>query len=154
MISTQLLKRYPYFAGVTEQRLIQIANNTEQHPFTAGEELCVEGAVATHFYILFSGEVEVVYHLGDNRRVIADTLLPGHAFGWSALIEPHRLTASCVGSKAGECLKIDGKALRQICQEDAECGCRISMELAKLLRDRLGALRVQLAAAQDSILVP
>ena len=148
MISTQILKRYPYFAGVNEDRLLQIANNTERHIFAAGEELCVEGASATHFFIIISGEVDVIYRLGDNRDVVADTLIPGDAFGWSALIAPHKLTASCIGLKAGECLRIEGAPLREICREDAECGCQISMELAKLLRNRLGALRVQLAAAQ------
>jgi CRP-like cAMP-binding protein len=91
--------------------------------------------------------VNIVYRLGDGRTVPADTLTSGDAFGWSAFVEPHRLTASCVANANGEYIRIDGEGLRRICKQNPAWGYRIALELCKLLRDRLSALRVRIAVA-------
>jgi CRP-like cAMP-binding protein len=146
MISTQLLRYHSYFSGLDEDQLLQIANISDRKQFEASDELFVEGAPATHFCILISGEVNIVYKLGDNRTVVADMLVKGDAFGWSALIKPHQMTASCVAHNKGEYIAIEAQALRLLCDANPACGCRIALELAELLRDRLSALRIQIAA--------
>ena len=146
MISTQLLKSYPHFSALSEDELVQIAKISDNRQFNTGDELFVEGAPATHFCLIKSGEVNIVYLLGDNRTVVADTLIKGDAFGWSALAEPHQMTASCVANKNGEYIAIEAYGLRQICNANPTCGYSIALELIKLLRDRLSALRVQIAA--------
>ena len=151
LISSQSLRYFPHFAGLNEEFLRQIALIGDQVKFEAGDELLVEGAPAIHFCLLISGAVDIVYTLGDNRTVVADTLVSGDTFGWSAFMEPHKLTASCVGSKNGEYIRIEGEGLRRICDENPECGYRVALELSKLLRDRLSALRVQIAAAQSAL---
>src|SRR5271157_1816763 len=140
MISTQLLRYYPHFSGLSEDYLAQIANISDRRQFKAGDELFIEGAPATHFCFIMSGEVNIVYTLGDNRTVVADALIKGDAFGWSALIEPHRMTASCVAKNNGEYIAIEAEGLRHLCDANPECGYRVALELAKLLRDRLSSL--------------
>jgi CRP/FNR family cyclic AMP-dependent transcriptional regulator len=151
LISSQSLRYFPHFAGLDDEYLRQIALISDKVKFEAGDVLFVEEALATHLCLLISGTVDIVYRLGDNRIVVADTLIAGDAFGWSALLEPHRLTATCVGSKNGEYLRIEGEGLRRICDEDPACGYRVVTELCKLLRDRLSALRIQIAAAQGAL---
>ncbi|MEW6401399.1 MAG: cyclic nucleotide-binding domain-containing protein [Chloroflexota bacterium] len=146
-ISTNSLRYFPHFSGLNEEDLRRIAGITERVEFEAGEELLVEGSVATHFCLLMSGEVQIVYRLGDNRTVAADVLVAGEAFGWSALLEPHRLTATCVGNRKGEYLRIEAESLRRLCEQNPNSGYRLALEISKLLRDRLSALRVQIAAA-------
>jgi len=148
MISTQLLLYYPHFSGLSGDYLVQIANISDRRQFKAGDELFVEGAPATHFCLIMSGEVNIVYRLGDDRIVNADTLIRGDAFGWSALVEPHRMTASCVANNNGEYIAIEAEGLRHICDANPACGYRVALGLAKLLRDRLSALRVQIAATR------
>ena len=77
MISTQLLRYYPHFSGLSEDYLLQISNISSKGQFKAGDELFVEGALATHFCLIMSGEVNIVYTLGDNRTVVADGLIKG-----------------------------------------------------------------------------
>lgn len=151
LISSQSLRYFPHFAGLNDEHLRQIALISDRVNFEAGDVLFVEEAFATHLCILISGTVDIVYRLGDNRTVVADTLIAGDAFGWSALLEPYKLTATSVGSKPGEYIRIEGEGLRIICDENPECGYRVTMELCKLLRDRLSALRVQIAAAQSAL---
>lgn len=147
MISTQFLRYFPHFSGLDEAALKTIANLSEAKRFHAGEEVLTEGNRATHFCLLREGEVDVVYRLGDGRTVGADTLRAGDAFGWSAFIEPHRLTASIVANTHGEYIRIEGGGLRALCEQNPAWGYRIALELCKLLRDRLSALRVRIAVA-------
>jgi CRP-like cAMP-binding protein len=148
MISTQLLRYYPHFAGLSEDQLLQIANISDSRQFKNGDELFVEGAPATYFCLIISGEVNIVYRLGDNRTVVADTLIKGDAFGWSALVEPHQMTASCLANNNGEYIAIEAEGLRRLCGANPEFGYRVALGLATLLRDRLSALRVQIAATR------
>jgi len=132
-----------------EAALGRIADAADLKAFEAGEELLAEGDHARHFCLIRAGEVDIVYTLGDGRTVVADTLRSGDAFGWSAFVEPHQLTATCVATTRGECLRIDGASLRQVCDEHPAWGYRLAQELCKLLRDRLSALRVRIAAGVE-----
>ncbi len=147
MIPTQVLRYYPHFSGLDEDALGKVANISDCMKFEAGEELFAEGDRATHFCLVRSGEVDIVYTLGDGQTVLADTLGIGDSFGWSAFVEPHRLTASCVANTRGECVRIEGEGLRRLCDEHPAWGYRIALELCKLLRDRLSSLRVRIAVA-------
>ena len=148
MISIEVLRQFPEFANLDDEELRSIAAISEQVTFAKGQEILREGNLADRKCLLLSGEVNVVYRLGDDRLVVADTLVRGDFFGWSALLEPHRLTATCVGNKPGEYLSIQADGLRRLCQEDAVVGRQVLQEVAKTLRDRLSALRVQIAASQ------
>ncbi len=148
MISPELLRSFPHFSGVSYECLKDIAMISRERTFDSGETLFNEGNVATHLCLLLSGEVSIVYRLGDNREVVADNLIKGDAFGWSAILEPHQLTASCRGAKSGKFIAIEAERLRQICAEDYACGYHIVRGVSKALRDRLSALRVQIAAGQ------
>lgn len=148
MISPELLRQFPHFANLDESELRSLASISDISAFTEGEEILREGNPADRVCLLLSGEVHVVYHLGDDRAVVADTLVRGDFFGWSGLLEPHQLTATCVGSKAGEFVGIQAAGLRALCDQDPLVGRQILREVAKTLRDRLSALRVQIAASQ------
>jgi CRP-like cAMP-binding protein len=145
MDSRELL-RYPYFAGLPQSALAQLSWISSIRPFKAGERLIEEGAPATHLLVVKSGEVDVVYKMGDGREVTAESVLAGDVIGWSALLEPFSLTATLVGRKDGELIALEGKKLRELCEMDTWLGYQLMIEIAKGLRDRLKGLRVQLAA--------
>ncbi|MCJ7566479.1 MAG: cyclic nucleotide-binding domain-containing protein [Anaerolineales bacterium] len=148
MISPELLRGFPHFSGVSYECLKDIAMISRERDFDPEETLFHEGNLATHLCLMLSGEVSIVYRLGDNREVVADNLIKGDAFGWSAILEPHQLTASCRGAKSGKFIAIEAEGLRRICDEDYACGYHIVRGVSKALRDRLSAMRVQIAAGQ------
>jgi len=148
MISAELLRQFPHFANLDDRELRSIASISEVVAFAEDEEILREGTPADRLCLLLSGEVNVVYRLGDDRTVVADTLVRGDFFGWSGLLEPHRLTATCAGNKAGEYIAIEAAGLRALCDQDPLVGRQILREVAKTLRDRLSALRVKIAASQ------
>ena len=148
MISPELLRNFHHFSGVSYECLKKISMISKEKEFDPGDALFDEGNLATHLCLMLSGEVSIVYRLGDNREVVADSLIKGDAFGWSAILEPHKLTASCRGAKSGKYIAIEAEELRRIFDADNACGYRIVLEVSKALRDRLSAMRVQIAAGQ------
>lgn len=146
MIPSQTLRHFPHFAGLSDEILKEIARISNNRTFKAGERLFSEGNTATHFMLLKAGEVNIVYRIGDGSDVIADTLVVGDPMAWSALLDPHRLTASGVANKDGILIEIEAEGLRRLCEEDKEFGYVMVKEIAKTLRNRLSAMRVQSAA--------
>lgn len=148
MISPERLRRFPHCAGAPYELLKQVAMLAEEVTFAEGERLFDEGNPATHLMFLDSGKVDIVYTLGDDRRVVVDTLVAGDTMAWSALLEPHRLTGSGIARSPGKMVRIEGEGLRKICVENPAYGYVMMTQVAKTLRDRLGSTRVQLAAVR------
>jgi CRP/FNR family cyclic AMP-dependent transcriptional regulator len=147
MISPEKLRRFAHCAGAPDDLLKQVAMIAEEKTYAPGETVFREGDSAVHLMFLESGKVDILYRLGDNREVVVDSLAPGETMAWSALLEPHRLTGTGVARKESKVVRIDGERLRAICHSNPDYGLHMMTEVAKTLRDRLTATRVQLAAA-------
>ncbi|MFZ5831136.1 MAG: cyclic nucleotide-binding domain-containing protein [Planctomycetota bacterium] len=145
MISPEVLRRYPYFAGVSEESLKQVAMMTEERSYPAGHVLFQEGDPATHMSIIQSGEVSIQYLLGSGELRTVDTLVGGDILGWSALVEPYRMTALASASQSTHLIRIEAMRLRDLCEKDPRLGYQLLMQVAKLLGNRLDGARVQLA---------
>ncbi len=146
MISPELLRRYPYFAGVSDQSVKEIAMIAEEKRVPAGTRMFGEGDPAKFMYIINKGEVNIDYLLGDGTIRTVDTLVDGDLLVWSALIEPYKTTAIGTATKDCELVCIDAAGLRALCEKDPLLGYRLTGQVAKLLANRLEGARVQLAA--------
>jgi CRP-like cAMP-binding protein len=146
MISPERLRRFSHHAGCSEEVLQAAAMFADNRTFKAGERIFSEGNEPTHLMFLEQGEVDVVYRLGDGREVVVDTLVPGDTLAWSAVVKPHVLSASAVGKRDGRLIRIEAQGLRRLCAENPSYGYRLMNEIARVLRSRLIATRVQLAA--------
>jgi CRP/FNR family transcriptional regulator, cyclic AMP receptor protein len=145
MISPEVLRRYPYFAGISEEGLKQIAMIAEEKSIPANTRIFNEGDPATHMLLIVKGEVNIEFLLGNGELRIVDTIVGGDLLGWSALIEPYKMTANGTATKTTDMVRIDAIKLRQICEKDAQIGYRLILQIAKLLAHRLEGARVQLA---------
>lgn len=147
MVSPEMLRRYPYFAKISEQSLKEIAMMAEERSFPAGLQLFREGDPADYMNIIVEGEVQIQYELGNGEKRTVDTLVAGDILVWSALIEPYRTTAIGTTSKPTKVISIKAEPLRQLCEKDPMVGYQLTREIAKLLAHRLEGARVQLATA-------
>lgn len=146
MVSIEVLRSFPYFAGVSPESLKAVAAITEERTFPAGQPLFKEGEAAQALYILRAGEVDIVYqHHVDEGRVV-DTVVAGDLIGWSSLVEPYRCTATAVPRAAGRAVRIDAAGIRKLCEHDHTLGYHLLKELAGTLSRRLQGALVQLAA--------
>jgi CRP/FNR family cyclic AMP-dependent transcriptional regulator len=145
MISPEVLRRYPYFADVSEESLKQLAMIAEEKAIPANTVIFNEGDPAEYLSVILQGEVNIQYRLGTGELRTVDTLVAGDLLGWSALIEPYRYTAIATTTKPTQLARLDGPRLRKLCEDDPLLGYKLTTQIAKLLAHRLEGARVQLA---------
>ncbi len=145
MISPEVLRRYPYFVGISEETLKEIAMIAEEANIPANTQLFNEGDPADYLSVIVSGEVNIQYLLGTGEMRTVDTLVGGDLLIWSALIEPYKTTAIGTTTQETHLVKINARKLRALCEKDPEVGYRLTTQVAKLLAHRLESARVQLA---------
>lgn len=147
MISPELLRRYPCFAGVKEETLKAVAMIADQAMIPDATRVHTEGEPADVLSIIESGEFNIQYTLGTGEQRTVDTLTAGEVLGWPAMVEPYRITCIATARGPTRIIKIDAKRLRELCESDATLGYRIMGQITKLLAERLEGARVQLATA-------
>jgi CRP/FNR family cyclic AMP-dependent transcriptional regulator len=158
MISPEVLRRYPHFAGITDACLGEVAKISEEREFRAGEQIFKEsgaflatsriyekGEEATHLMLLTKGKVDIALTLGTGEKVVVGTLVSGDLMALSALIPPYHLSATGVAKEDGKLIQIEAEPLRRLCDENPELGYRLMLSVAKGIMTRLQATRVELA---------
>jgi CRP/FNR family transcriptional regulator, cyclic AMP receptor protein len=145
MISPEVLRRYTYFAGIGEEGLKQISMIAEEKSITAGARVFNEGDPASHMLVIVRGEINIEFLLGDGELRVIDSMSDGDLLGWSALIEPYKMTANGTAAKSTDLIRIDAIKLRQLCEKDRSLGYCLILQIAKLLAHRLEGANVQLA---------
>ena len=153
MISSELLKRYPFFGPFNDSQLRAIAKIAEEASVKAGAQIFEECQPADTFYVLVEGAVELYYkseeefHPKTSKEFSVGEINPGEVFAFSSLIEPYVLNATGRAIKDCRVIMIDAKALRGLFEEDPRMGYLALHQLTKALMERLAYTRVQLAAA-------
>ena len=59
MISPELLRRYPFFGGLTHQHLVTLADAAEERSVKVGHVFFQEEETLGHFYLRTKGSVEM-----------------------------------------------------------------------------------------------
>ena len=145
MISPELLRRFPYFADVSDDCLRQVAMISEEKAIPTDTVLFREGDKADVLYIVIDGELDIQYTLGNGQLATVDTVVAGELSMWSSLVPPYKSTAVATARKDLKLIAIDAVQLRKLCEANSDLGYRILLSLTKLLSSRLEGARVQLA---------
>ncbi len=151
MVSPELLRRYPFFGGLTDAQLLGIAMIADEVGFMKGDVIGQEGKPSVKFYLLTQGAVDLLYSGGGEGRIsnaLVGEVAPGEVFAFSALIEPYCLTTKLKASEDVCAVAIDAAGLRAMCQVDTRLGYVLMHNLCKMVMERLDGVRVQLAACQ------
>jgi CRP-like cAMP-binding protein len=147
MISPEVLRRYPYFAGLTADQMVTVANTGEEISAPAGHYFFHEGDMLTHLYIVLEGEVAILIELpAQNKQVVTSTVGPGELFSWSGLVPPYQATAGVKALSVSRVLAFDCRALRPAFEKDCRLGYIMMQMLAQVMRDRLRDLRIETLA--------
>jgi CRP/FNR family transcriptional regulator, cyclic AMP receptor protein len=148
MISTEILRRYPYFTAADDEELRALAVIFEEVAVPAGTVMYREDDKADKLYILVEGEVDIQYTLGSGELRTADTILPGELLMWSALVEPYKSTAVVTARQNSRLIAVDADELRAYCATDYKVANEVLHHLAKMLATRLEGARIQLATIE------
>ena len=157
MVSAELLKPYPFFAGLSQQQLATVTQAAQELTAEAGHIFFREGDELDHFYVVVEGEVAIIIALPDNdvahslasqidrslltRDVAVTTAGPGDVFGWSGLIPPYECSAGAKAVTDCTVVAVDCAQLRPAFVDDGHFGYVLTERAAQLIRERLRALR-------------
>lgn len=162
MISPEVLRRYPFFAGLLHEHLVALADVAEELRVDDGSYFFHEGDLLGSFYLNLQGSVGVVFELpaedaaqtvagqlvGEfpTRDVVISSVGSGNAFGWSGLVPPYRATASAKALTDCRVIAFDCERLRQMFEDDCELGFRMTQKAAEVMQSRLRDLRIETLA--------
>ncbi|MDJ0754368.1 MAG: Crp/Fnr family transcriptional regulator [Ardenticatenaceae bacterium] len=153
MVSTELLRRFPFFGFLSPLELREVAFITDEIHAEAGSSLFEMGEEARSLFFLIDGEIELHYIVIDEHEpqlrkdFLVGTVNPGEVVGISAIIPPHRLTATAYVLSNSHLLRIDAWALRELCKVDHDMAVGFDRAVLKATMERLQFTRIQLAAA-------
>jgi CRP-like cAMP-binding protein len=147
MVSVELLKRYPLFAGLSADQLRQIAGISHEAVYEPGEWIVREGEPADHLYVITGGHVDVCVNLGfrDRRCMNISTITVGDLMGWSALVGERR-AASTRARTTVHAIAISGRGLKRLFQDDMMMRCQFMEQVTRVMHARLRAMQTQFAS--------
>jgi CRP-like cAMP-binding protein len=147
MISPELLRRYGCFSPIKEETLKAVAMRADETTIPANTRLFQRGDPADTLSIIVRGEVDIQYTLDTGELRTVDTLVDGDILGWSAVVEPYRMTGTATTRKETRLIRVQSKELRELCARDTQLGARLMSEIVTLLSERLERARVQMLMA-------
>jgi CRP-like cAMP-binding protein len=147
MVPYRLLQGFDLFENLNEDELKAVADLAHEENFEEGEVIFQEGTEARRVYLLLEGRVALRFRLPlkpPSRETTIDTMSKGEAFGWSALVRPHRLTATAICSEPAKCVAFEREDLQRLFEENNHIGYVIMVQLSAVIASRLRDVRLQL----------
>ena len=128
------------FSPQVREKLLSFA---EPFRFKAGEDIISEGNHSEYLFVITSGRVAVEISMPPKGRRTIRTGEPGDMISWSALVQPHRATASLRAVQDTEALGIKGELLIVEAHKDCQLGFELYRALTEVIAGRLSATRLQ-----------
>lgn len=136
------VKNFSCFRDLTEEQQQTVADLATAVCYPKGYVLFEEEKPGDHIFLLASGQVEILYQIGESDSVRVDLISGEEILGCCTLVPPHVYTASARCLTEVEVLKIEGEALRKLMREDCSLGFVIQQEVMQVLLDRVMDFRL------------
>jgi DASS family divalent anion:Na+ symporter len=139
-----VLRRIPLFADLPPGSFAKIIADLreEQHP--PGTVICYEGEEARDFYIIKSGEVEVLINRAWNQREVVAVSGPHEWFGERALFSDRPRSATIIARTAVELWRLTKEKFDALIEENP----RLILHFTQVLSDRLYLANQELSKKQ------
>jgi len=144
-----ILAEHPFFRDLKSEYFDILVGCASNVRFREGEIIFHEGDPADQFFLIRQGRVAIETPVGQGRTVSIQTVQDGEIVGWSWLIEPYRTRFQCRAVMDCRAIALDGKCLREKCENDHELGYELFKRLTKVFAQRLEYTRMQLLDLYD-----
>ena len=149
MVSPELIRRYPYFSGISIGQLNMLANIAEEVEVDAGQYFHHEGDDINKVYIIVEGEISLVTSLPQqDKEVVINTIGAEEVFGWTSLLPPFTAGAGARANTNCKLIEFKASELREKFEEDYEFGYLMMMKIAQIVRKRLDSIVIETLAYQ------
>ena len=140
----QILAEHSFLQGLESHYLDLIVGCASNVRFDAGQFIFHEGEEANQFYIIRHGKVALEIFSPERGAIEIDTLEEGDVLGWSWLIPPYHWLFDARAVELTRAIALDGKCLRNKCEEDHDLGYQLLKRFAHIVEQRLQSTRLQL----------
>ncbi|MDP2916521.1 MAG: cyclic nucleotide-binding domain-containing protein [Dehalococcoidia bacterium] len=143
----QDLRGVDIFAGLPDDELRQIASVCTQRSYLPGEFCAAEGETTDELRIVSAGKVAIEMRIEIapyTQTLNIATLGKGKVCAWSALVEPHVLTASIRCLDKAQIIGIRASALERIFERKPDIEAVVMRNLSRIVSSRLRESRAQL----------
>jgi CRP-like cAMP-binding protein len=139
-----ILAAHPFLKGLEPDHLKLITGCASNVVFQPGQFIFREGEEANQFYIVREGKVVIETYSPVKGPIPIHTRQKGEVLGWSWLVPPYRWHFDARALELTRAIALDGKCLRQKCEDDHDFGYEIMKRFAFVIAERLEATRLQL----------
>jgi CRP-like cAMP-binding protein len=147
MVSPGELKPCSFFRDCPDAYLAKLADICQEESFLPEECIFREGEEAIKIYILIEGSVALQVQLKKYHHFVVSTMEEkGELFGWSAVVESKRYSATIKCLQQTRALSLKGEDLEKLFQEDPPLGLHFMKKIAGLIDQRLITLRHRLVS--------
>ena len=163
MVSPELLRRYPFFAGLSMSQITAISQMADEQTVSEGFVFFHEEDELDSFYLLVDGEVDIFIALPDKKKThnvadqltgemamqkaVVSSIVAGDIFGWSGLIPPFKATAGAIAMADCKVVVFNGRQLLDTFANDSQFAFLMTQRAAQVIRQRLHDVRLESLAA-------
>ncbi|MGE5324514.1 MAG: cyclic nucleotide-binding domain-containing protein [Actinomycetota bacterium] len=140
----RIIAEHPFFEGLdptVTKVLTACARNVH---FPAGTYIFKEGEDANDFYLIRSGRVAMETFSPQRKPIVVATVEEGDILGWSWLLPPYIWRFNAHAVQEIRAIALDGKCLRNKCEESHDLGYQVLKRFAQIMVKRLETTRLQL----------
>jgi len=130
--------------GFDSSELRALASLARERTFEEGELMVMAGERSRAFYVLLSGTAAVELQAAF-FKVRIQSLLPGDAFGWSALLNEYDTLFQVRAEEHSTALSIDSASLASLCDKHPALGVKLLRRVLQAVAGRIRGLESSLA---------
>ncbi|MBN1668327.1 MAG: Crp/Fnr family transcriptional regulator [Anaerolineales bacterium] len=159
MISPEILRRYPFFAGLDYDQIVGIAQVATEENVENGAYFFHDGEQVDKFYLLVDGAVSIVIEVPDRetgssvagqltgnlkmKDIVVSTVGKGSVFGWPGLIPPHEAHMGAKAVTDARVFVFDCNALLEKFEADPRFAYMLTLKAAQVMRERLRDMAIE-----------
>ncbi len=140
----RILREHPFISDMKEEHVRLIVGCASNVVFKAGEYIIREGQPANAFWFIRHGKVQIETFVPQKGPLIIRTREAGEILGWSWMVPPYKWHFDARAMELTRAISLDGKCLRDKCEEDHDLGYEIMKRFALIIAERLESTRLQL----------
>ncbi len=139
-----ILRNHPFLKELDENYLQQITGCAKNVVFKENDIIFKEGEEAVSFYLIRNGKVALELNGREKGNVRILTIGSGQVLGWSWIVSPYKWHFEAHALEDVSAIALDGKCLREKCEQDPKMGYEMIKRFSQILEQRLRSTRMQL----------
>ncbi|MFN2150207.1 MAG: cyclic nucleotide-binding domain-containing protein [Anaerolineales bacterium] len=162
MISPELLRRFSFSAGISPEKIVELAKIGKEISVEAGHYFFREGEKVDNLYLILEGEVAISMEIPDRetktpvanqlageiatKDVVVTSITTGSPFGWAAIIPPNEAFMAAKATHPCNVVAFDTQELNALMAADPELAYQMTLQAAEIIRKRLRDVSIETLA--------